>query len=99
MNPNLLILQLAFNALMLAGLAALAWRDMGRRRRNPATPAPRRQAIATMPKLTPVAAPASVKDESLGGLADLVRSAEEKELAAEAQLRDRIARFRTRAAG
>ncbi len=91
---DFVLLQLAFNTLMFVALVALAWRTRDRRAR-----APRRAEVhiadaanAPGPALRTVAArPAPALD-------DLVAQAEQKELAAEAALRARLARFKDRAA-
>jgi hypothetical protein len=91
MSRNLVLLQLAFNIVMLVALLALAWRGQRSRERQPHR-APR--AVAR-PAAVRAAQPESAPPPALD---DLVEQAEQKELAAEAALRTRFARFRARAA-
>lgn len=105
MNQTFLLLQLAFNALMLIGLVTLAFRD---RNRTVKAKARRRavEAAQSQPQPSPVLRnpgllalqdlPASAAHA--GPLDDLVAAAERKELAAEATLKARMDRFRERAA-
>ncbi len=88
MERTLVLVQLTFNVLMFIALVALACRVRGpaERRRTPS-----RRPLATTPAAAPVAAGVTAT------LADLVAGADAKELAAEAELRRRLERFRQRA--
>ncbi len=91
---DFVLLQLAFNLLMFVALVALAWRTRDRRSRAPRRAEVRiadaaREAAPAMRAVAAMAAPA---------LDELVERAEQKELAAEAALRARLARFKDRAA-
>lgn len=85
MNETFVLLQLGFNIVMFIALVALAWRTRSlataRGKRRDRSPAP------SMPKAVP--APSM--------LDDLVAEADERELAAEAALRARLAQFKNRA--
>ena len=107
MDRTLILMQLAFNVLMFAALAALAWRSRGaaprKARAERARTRPDEQvaafqrAAAAAGAGRPIAAPNEAPAPS-AGLDDLIERAERRELAAEAALRGRLARFRDQSA-
>lgn len=97
MSHNLALLQLAFNLLVLLALLILA-RNVWR---TPEAPAGRRTARAR--PAAPVATARATTVRALANapapLDELVARVEQQELAAEAALRSRLARYRDHAAG
>ncbi|RMF72070.1 MAG: hypothetical protein D6738_12330 [Acidobacteria bacterium] len=95
MNTAFIVFQLGFNIIVLTALIVLAWRGP---RRAPA------RAVRTMrrpgaPKTkTAPPAPAPPSPDRPADLGALVERANRDELAAEAALRERLARFRARQA-
>ena len=91
---DFLLLQLIFNVLILVSLMVLArGAAPARRRRRPAAgPAERRRPAEPPAPQSPVSSPA-------GHLSELIEQTEREELVAEAALRERLSRFRTRMAG
>ena len=94
MMRDLLLLQLVFNLLILVSLMVLArTRPGGKKRPKKAGSKPRTKVPASLPAQQHSAVPAPL------GLEALIEQAERKELIAEAALRQRLERFRARAAG
>ncbi|MBP7146478.1 MAG: hypothetical protein KBD01_02960 [Acidobacteria bacterium] len=91
---DLVVLQLAFNVLILAALCAVL---RGPRRRAAEAAPRRRRWFARRAKAPAPAVAAAPVAAAAPALADLVERAEQQELLAEAALRDRLARFRARA--
>ncbi|MDQ7007273.1 MAG: hypothetical protein Q9Q40_08575 [Acidobacteriota bacterium] len=90
---DFLLLQLIFNVLILVSLMVLArGAAPARRRRRPASDAADRPPAAAPAPPAPVPSPAD-------HLSKLIERTEREELVAEAALRERLSRFRTRVAG
>lgn len=92
MMRDLLLLQLVFNVLILASLMVLARTRPGGKRR------PKKDNSKTRPEV-PASRSVQQRPAAPVGLESLIEQAERKELIAEAALRQRLERFKARAAG